>query len=165
MKFFALKKIILALALFVAIIAVSSSASAESLLAYAFRANNWTSATSPVLVPLNAANATALSFTTTAAAKLVKITYNAECGVLGPSESWLSVTILVDGIQAQPNSGTQFALCTATSTGLYTWEGTVRQSLIRVPAKGAHNVTVQVNLNNGATDAWLGDTSIMVEEQ
>jgi hypothetical protein len=160
-----LKKLNRALALFVVAGAMVSSASAESLLAFVTRANNAEAATSGVLVPLGNLGATSLAFTTSAANKVVKITYNAECGVLGPVQSWLSVTVLVDGSEANPASSTSFALCTASSTSTYSWTGAVRQSVYKVAAAGAHKVEIRVNLNNGATEWWLGDTSLTVEQQ
>ena len=165
MNIFASKKLSLGLAVFVAFAAMASTASAESLLTFGTRVSNLNSTTGHVLVPLNDAGATALPFNTTAANKLVKITYNAECGVLGPIGSWQSVTILVDGVQANPQNGTDFALCTATSTTTFSWMGAVRQSLIKVPAKGTHNVQVVVDLLAGSTEWWLGDASIVVEQQ
>jgi hypothetical protein len=163
MKGFSTKHFALTLILLGAIAVLSATASAEVLAASATRSVNDTSTTTHVFKSLNNAGATSLSFTTAAANKLVKITFNAECGVLGPSQSWLSTTILVDGVQANPASGTAFALCTASSTSAYNWTGAVRQSLITVPAAGAHTVQVLIDLNNGATNWWLGDSSIVVE--
>src|ERR1700704_3848759 len=108
------KKLVLAVAVFVAMTAMATSASAESLLAFVTRANNAAASTTNVLVPLGNLGATSLAFTTTAAHKVIKISYNAECGVLGPAGSWLSVTVLVDGSEVNPASGTSFAMCTAT---------------------------------------------------
>jgi len=158
------RKINLAMAVIVVVAAMSLNASAESLLASTTRTGNYNQFTTHVFVALNDAGATALSFTTTANNKVVKITYNAECGVTGPVGSWQSVTILVDGVQASPASGTGFAFCTSTGS-VITWVGSVRQSLIKVPVKGTHNVQVLVDLLSGATGWWLGDTSIVVEQQ
>jgi len=159
------KKLCLAVALFFAAASIPSTASAESLLAFINRATNATASTTHVLAPLDNGGATSLSFKTTAANKVVKITYNAECGVLGPAGSWQSVTILIDGVQANPSSGTLFALCTASSTSSYVWTGAVRQSTLKVPLAGNHIVQVMIDLNNGATNWWLGDSSIVVEQQ
>jgi hypothetical protein len=74
------------------------------------------------------------------------------------------VTIFVDGVEANPKNNTDFALCTASSTTAFQWVGAVRQSTIKVAA-GTHAVTVRVDLLNGATQWWLGDTSLSIETQ
>jgi hypothetical protein len=158
-----LKKLTLAFAVILAVAALGANASAETLLAFATRANNASDVTTHVAVPLDDNNAPSLSFKTTAANKLIKITYNAECAVGGPAGSWLSVTILVDGVEADPKSGTFFGFCTANGSFLQ-YTGTVRQSLIKVPTAGTHNIQIIVDLN-GATQWWLGDTSLVVEQK
>ena len=158
-------KVVLAVALFAAMTAMASSASAETLQAFVTRTGNASANTTAVLVPLGNLGATSLAFTTTAANKVIKISYNAECGVLGPAGSWLSTTVLIDGQEANPASGTLFALCTATSTATFNWTGAVRQSVYKVAVKGSHIVQIKVDLNAGATTWWLGDTSLTVEQQ
>jgi hypothetical protein len=165
MKITTSKRLALAIAVLMVIAVMSSSASAETLKTYVSRAGNLSSTNTHFFIALNAAGATSLAFSTTAPNTVMKITYNAECGVLGPSESWLSVTILVDGVQANPASGNYFALCSAESTTDWHWAGAVRQSTITVPSAGAHNVQVLVDLNGGATAWWLGDTWLGVEQQ
>jgi hypothetical protein len=165
MKTFSTRKLSIAIAVFMAVVAMGSSASAETLAAFATRVSNDNDVTTHVFKALNDAGATSLAFKTTAANRLVKITYNAECGVLGPAASWVSVTVLVDGVEANPQNNTDFAMCTSTGTGSYLWVGAVRQSLIRVPAAGTHNVQIVVDLLAGATNWWLGDTSLVVETQ
>jgi hypothetical protein len=117
-----------------------------------------------VFKALTQGGATAVSFSTTAASTLIKITYNAECGVLGPPQAWVAVTVLVDGVEASPQNGTDFALCSADSATTWEWVGAVRQSVIRVAA-GRHSLRIRVDLLNGATRWWLGDTSLVVEAQ
>jgi len=164
MKSCSLKKLTLALTLLVAIAAMGSTASAEMLKASATRVANDTDVTTHVFKALNDAGATSLGFSVSGTTnKLIKITFNAECGVLGPPGSWISVTILVDGNEANPKNGTDFALCTATSTTTFSWVGAVRQSLITV-APGSHNVQVLID-QLGSTQWWLGDTSIVVEQK
>jgi len=165
MKTLASKKLCLAAALFFAAASIPSTASAESLLAFINRANNATNTTTHVFAPLDNGGATSLTFKTTGANKVVKVSYNAECGVLGPTGSWQSVTILIDGVQANPTSGTLFAFCTASSTSNYIWTGALRQSTLKVPLAGNHIVQVLIDLNAGATNWWLGDSSIVVEQQ
>jgi hypothetical protein len=156
----------LALLIAVAFSTITTSASAELLKAFATRAGNESGANSHFFVDLDNSSHTSLAFTTTATNRVIKITYNAECAVLGPPESWLSVTILVDGVQANPASGTFFGFCSALPNGVtHQWTGATRQSLIKVPNTGPHIVQVLVDLNNSATEWWLGDSSIVVEQQ
>lgn len=156
---------IVAAAAFLAVAFAVSSASAESLLVASSRIVNDSGTNTHFLQALNDAGATQLVFNTTVPKQLVKITYNAECGVLGPAGSWLSVTILVDGLQANPKNGTDFAFCTATSATTFSWMGAVRQSFISLGPVGAHKLTVLVDLNVGATKWWIGDSSVVIEAQ
>ncbi|HJQ78298.1 MAG TPA: hypothetical protein VJ828_00005, partial [Lacipirellulaceae bacterium] len=96
--------------------------------------------------------------------QLVKITYNAECGVFGaPRGRSVSVRITVDDVEAQPASGPNFRICTAVDETGNTWVAATRQSVIRVPKAGKHVVRVFGVLLNGA-GAWsLDDTSLVVE--
>jgi hypothetical protein len=135
-----------------------------TLLTFATRSGN-ASGPGSSFVALDDVGTTTLWFPTFVNNIAVKITYNAECGALGPLGSWVSTTIFVDGIEANPKSGQSFALCSSDGTGANDWKGAVRQSLITVPAMGAHNVRVRVDLNGGATQWWLGDSSIVVEQQ
>jgi hypothetical protein len=141
--------------------AIGSPASAEKLIAYATRHGNANAATTHVFVPLDDTGNTSHNFTTDADNALVKITYNAECGVV--PVGWLAVTILVDNQQANPASGDLFALCTGSNN--YNLTGAVRQSLIKVPAQGNHFVQVLVDRKGGSTNWWLGDSSIVVEQK
>ncbi len=164
MKIFSIKKLTLSIVILAVVVAVGSTASAEILKAFATRVSNDSDFTTHVFKALNDAGATSLGFSVAGTAnKLIKITFNAECGVLGPPGSWISVTILVDGMEANPKNGTDFALCTATSTTTFSWVGAVRQSLITV-APGSHNVQVLID-QIGSTQWWLGDTSIVVEQK
>jgi hypothetical protein len=162
MKIFS-TKLTVALAVLVLLATSGPVASAETLKAFATRVANDQGTNTHFFKALDDAGHTSLAFSTSVTNQLVKITYNAECGVLGPAQAWVSVTILVDGVQANPKNGTDFALCTATSASNYAWVGAVRQSLITVPAIGTHHLQVLVDLNNAATTWWLGDTSVVVE--
>jgi hypothetical protein len=150
-----------------AVAMATAGASAETLRASATRLSNDTGNTSGVLKPLDDAGHTSLAFKTSASNSLVKITYNAECAVLGTGpQEWVTVSVFVDGVQANPQNGDDFALCTTLPNGVdFQWVGAVRQSLIKVPSIGTHNVQIVVDLNAGATEWWLGDTSLVVESQ
>jgi hypothetical protein len=147
------------------VVATGAGASAETIAATATRIANDNGTNTHFFKELTDAGATAVFFVTTVRNSQVKVTYNAECAVKGPSQAWISVTILVDGVQANPKNGTDFGFCTALSTTAWQWVGAVRQSFITVPATGTHHVQVLVDLLNGATNWWLGDTSLAVETQ
>jgi hypothetical protein len=163
MKTLAMKKLTLALVV-LSTAAMAATASAESLLSFATRTGN-AAGSSSQLVALKDNGSTDLAFRTTGPNKTIKITYNAECASGGPAESWVSVTVLVDGVQANPKSGTAFALCSSLGNDALDWKGAVRQSLITVPAAGGHVVQVRVDPNGGATYWELGDSSIVVEQK
>lgn len=166
MRSFSIKTLMMAIAIAVAFATMTASASAELLKAYATRAGNEFGTNTHFLVDLDNSGHKSLAFTTSAPNRVIKITYNAECAVLGPAQSWLSVTILVDGVQAHPASGTSFGMCSALPNGVdYQWTGATRQSLITVPSAGTHIVQVLVDLNNGATNWWQGDSSTVVEQE
>ena len=149
---------------FLVTLLVTVAASAETIKRTATRTQNDNNSTTGVFKALTQGGATSVSFSTAAASTLIKLTYNAECGVLGTPQSWLAVTVLVDGVEANPKNNTDFAFCTAISTTAYLWVGAVRQSTIKVAA-GTHTVQIRVDLVSGATHWWLGDTSLVVEAQ
>jgi hypothetical protein len=146
------------------LVVVAFTATASTIKSTATRKSNDNATTTGVFKALTDSGATAIFFSTTAANSFVRITFNAECGVLGPPQAWVSVTVLVDGIEARPQNNTDFALCTANSTTTYQWVGAVRQSFINV-GPGTHKVQIRVDLLNGATRWWLGDTSLATETQ
>jgi len=142
-------------------LALTAGARAD-VLAAAFRAADYSStSTSPITVPINDSNGTALTFKTTVDRQRVVITYNAECQASGTvAGDWLSVSILVDGKPTNPNSGTDFALCTSNNL----WTGAVRQSIYVVP-KGGNNHKVTVVAQGVGTTFWrLDDSSLVVQK-
>lgn len=157
------KRLSVTLALLVGVAALSvRSAAAETLINFATRAANDTGTNTHFFKALTDGGATSLSFDTLTDRKPIRITYNAECGVLGSVGSWVSVTILIDGIEANPKTGRDFAFCSATSTNTFNWVGAVRQSFLTLQFAGRHRVQVLVDLN-GAHTWWLGDSSIAIE--
>ncbi len=110
----------------------------------------------PGTIPLNDSGGTALAFSTTKPNQKIVLTYNAECFTSG---SWLAISIFVDGKEANPQSGSDFAFCSAPGN----WHGTVRQSIITVPKKGAHAATVVATLVGGGSFS-LDDTSFVIEK-
>ncbi len=157
-----MKKLLAPLSL-IAALAASGPTLADTIAGHAWRSANDSSPGTNVFKPLNDAGSTALPFKTTVANDPIRVIFNAECGVLGPSEAWVSVTILIDGVEANPPDSTDFAFCSATSQSSFTWVGATRQSFAKVATAGLHYVQVKVNLVNGATSWWLGNSSIGVE--
>ncbi len=140
---------------------------AASILASATRTTAFASTSkSEVPVPLTNNGVTELLFTTTIKNQIVKITYNAECVVTGTRGMWVSVRILVNGNEADPASGHDFALCTAFDKTGKTWAARTRQSVFKVPAAGMHTVKVVARLNGAplGSGTWrLDDSSLVVE--
>jgi hypothetical protein len=82
---------------------------------------------------------TDLQFTTTKSNQLVKLTYNAACGVSGERGRWLGIRMEVDGVEAAPTSGYDFALCPAAlPIPYYHYSSGFRQSVITMPNAGVH---------------------------
>jgi hypothetical protein len=119
------------------------------------------SSTSDLYVPVATSGATALAFTTTKTQRL-KITYNAECMVKAERGVWLSLRIEVDGVEANPASGTDFAFCSAVDSAGNTFDSALRQSVITVPA-GPHMVRIKGRLMGGPGTWWVDDSSLVVE--
>jgi hypothetical protein len=159
-----IKQCLIALAAMSAVLAGTQGAFAQNILAHIVRVGNYdNTATTATAVPLDASSDTSLSFTTTKANEVVRIIYNAECAVLGDAEAYLSITVMVDGKEARPASGTSFAFCTAVSTTSYAWAGAVRQSIFTVPAVGVHSVQIIAQSENDVTEWWLGDSSLVID--
>jgi hypothetical protein len=140
---------------------VSTAVARADVLAAATRTKDFSSAsTSPVTIPINDSDATTLTFKTTVDRQRVVIIYNAECQASGNvAGDWLTVSILVDGNPTNPNSGTDFAMCTSNDL----WTAAVRQSVYVVPKAGYHHVTV-VAQGLGTTFWRLDDSSLVVEK-
>ena len=117
-----------------------------------------------VLVPLNAAGATTLSFSLPSAGKKI-LTYSAECAVdalTGETGAWLQLDIYVNGVVVAPTSDTTDPFCSANGTAGF--DGYVRAS-ITVPVQGkSGGNTVQIKAKGGsnARGLWLGDAALVV---
>jgi hypothetical protein len=119
--------------------------------------------TAAVTVPLRDNGTKSLQFATTVANQTVGIMYNAECAVVAARGTWLSVKILVDGIEAEPSAGTDFSLCSAIDTDGQSWASAVRHSVLKVPLAGNHTVKISARLIGGS-GAWaLDDSSLVVQ--
>jgi hypothetical protein len=121
-----------------------------------------TSTTAEVPVPIMTGGATALPFTTTKNNQVVKLSYNALCAILGQRGRWLGIRLEVDGVEAAPASGYDFALCSAVEPLKYYYTTAFRQSVITVPNAGAHNVRLYARISDFA-NWYLGQQSLTVE--
>jgi hypothetical protein len=152
-----------ALAALVAVFGAAPAAKAE-VLATATRADP------PVIrgpgplnpIPLFDDGAETLTFRTTAPGQRVVITFNAECRVR--EGGYVTVVIEVDGIQAHPRSGNNFAFCATAPGNAFLPVGAVRQSFLLIQNAGVHTVVVRANSVNGPAVWQLDDISLVVEQ-
>ena len=81
--------------------------------------------------------------------------FTAETACYGSTSGWCSVRILIDGVEAEPVVGTDFAFDDAgSSTG---WESHSVERTRTVAASGSHSVTVQaavIGTLNNRLDDW-----------
>ncbi len=149
---------VLTLAAAIAILGSASAAKAEILAAATRTSSVLGGGPAATIMPLTDQGSKALAFSTSVANQTVVIEYNAECQARGGG--YTSVSIFVDGVQANPASGSQFALCT--TDGSFT--GAVRRSVLVVAKAGTHSVTVQAQSSAVGTNWSLDDTSLTVEK-
>jgi hypothetical protein len=120
------------------------------------------SSTVEVAVPIKTGGGTVLQFTTAKNNQLVKLTYNGVCGVEGVRGHWLGLRIEVDGVEAAPASGFDFALCSAVAPLSFYSSSGFRQSVIAIPNAGVHKVRVFAQMSDAAN--WsLQQQSLTVE--
>ncbi len=89
---------------------------------------------------------------------LLLIRYTAESECFGGS-GYCSVRILVDGVEAKPNSGFDYAFDTADGGS---WEGNAMDRSIKV-GRGLHTIQVQYASTSSSTSFRLDDWSLTVE--
>jgi hypothetical protein len=95
-------------------------------------------------------------------AGIVSVTFNAECQLIAAPTSYISISVIIDGV-ATPPSGSDAALCSGRGAGLP--GGWVRGSFTvnRPLAAGGHNVRVTAQVFGAHTGARIDDVTIMVE--
>ena len=121
------------------------------------------SSTTEVAVPILSGGGTALQFTTIKDDQLVKLTYNAECGVEAARGTWLGLRLVVDGVEAAPASGFDFALCSSVAPNSFYYSSGYRQSVITIPKAGVHKVRVFASGSDIYTTWGLANSSLTVE--
>lgn len=95
---------------------------------------------------------------------LLRFIAESSCTGGGAVSRWCSVRILVDGVEANPVVGTDFAF-DSTDTGTETassWESHAVERIARVSA-GLHTVTVQWGVNIAGPTFRLDDWTLVVE--
>jgi hypothetical protein len=113
--------------------------------------------TTEVVVPLTNHGADTLQFVTKTSNQLVTLTYNAVCVIDAPRGTWVSIRVVVDGQEAEPASGGDFALCSSIQPRFY-----MRQSAVTVPDIGNH--AVQIFAKGSSAAVWaLSDASLIVK--
>ena len=120
------------------------------------------SSTTEVAVPIISGGGTALQFSTAKSNQQVKLSYNALCAIMGERGRWLGLRLVVDGVEAAPASGFDFALCSSVAPLNYYYFTGFRQSVITVPNAGIHNAQVFARAS-GMANWYLGQQSLIVE--
>jgi hypothetical protein len=85
------------------------------------------------------------------AGQFIDARYTAETLCFGGTSGWCSVRILVDGVEAEPVVGTDFAFSARGSTS--SWESNSVERVRTVTTSGTHTVTVQAaSIGAGVSD-------------
>jgi hypothetical protein len=85
-----------------------------------------------------------------------------EAGCAGPTAGqWCDVEILVDGHEARPGAGTDYAIDTSDGSGGFKWIGGALNRNATVAA-GKHTVTVVFAPVFSGDTAWSGENSLEV---
>jgi hypothetical protein len=117
----------------------------------------------PVLVPLNSAGATTLSFSLASAGKKL-LTFSSECSVNGPAGKYgeyLDLDILVNGVVVVPTVNAD-PFCSTNSTGAF--DSYIRTS-ITIPIQlqsGTNTVQIRASGSANVTGMWLGQSALVI---
>lgn len=121
-----------------------------------------------VLTQDTAAVFTSTTFTTVesysifaAAGQNIIARYTAESACAGPSSGWCTIRILIDGLEAEPAVGIDYAYDGAGASN--SWEAHSVERVRAVTATGTHTAVVQVAVVNGATSDRLDDSTLVLE--
>jgi hypothetical protein len=90
---------------------------------------------------------------------LIRFTAESECSSSSPTGNYCSVKIMVDGVQAKPNSGFDYAFDTDDGGS---WEGNAMDRSIKV-GPGLHTIQVLYAVTDTSIDFRLDDWSLTAE--
>jgi hypothetical protein len=90
---------------------------------------------------------------------LIRFTAESECSSSSPTGNYCSVKIMVDGVQAKPNSGFDYAFDTDDGGS---WEGNAMDRSIKV-GPGLHTIQVFYGVTDTSIDFRLDDWSLTAE--
>lgn len=99
-------------------------------------------------LPLNNAASTIMPFVTTRDNQRVVVTFSAECSVKAPNfTTWLTIDILVDGVEIAPTQTVDNAFCTAHgNNSLDGWVSASATGVFVVVDPGIHTARVRASL-------------------
>jgi hypothetical protein len=94
---------------------------------------------------------------------LILARFSAESGCVGaPAGSWCIAEIFVDGVEAAPGDGSDYAFDTSTGASTYQWGGhSMDRSIVVKP--GTHTVSVMWSVLTSGLTFWTGERSLIVE--
>lgn len=93
---------------------------------------------------------------------LVLMHFTDEAGCAGPTGGqWCDVEILVDGVEAAPGAGTDYAIDTSDGSGAFKWIGGALNRN-KIVAAGTHTVRVVFAPVFSGDTAWSGENSLEV---
>jgi hypothetical protein len=132
--------------------------------ASAMNPTNWTTFTrGPLLVPLNAAGATTLSFSLASAGKKL-LTFSSECavnGLAGKYGDYLDLDIVVNGVVVVPTVDAD-PFCSTNGTGGF---DSYFRSSITIPVQlksGTNTVQIRASGSANVTGMWLGQSALVI---
>jgi len=88
--------------------------------------------------PIPLTNSGATSKTIPIEGTTLLVAYNAECMAQGPDGSYVSITILIDGVPAAPDTGSGSAFCSAGGADTHTYTMVVRNGVAQNVVGGKH---------------------------
>lgn len=118
--------------------------------------NQSSNSTTPTLIP-----GMQVTFTVNHRAHVL-MHFNDEAGCAGPTAGdWCTAEILVDGVEAAPGDGTDYAIDTSDGSGGFKWVGASVNRNITVSA-GTHTVQVVYLPAQSGQTVWSGENNLEV---
>ena len=96
---------------------------------------------------------------------ITRFSAETECTTSVSTAGWCGVRILVDGVEADPATGTDFAF-SSTNNGTAvadTWASNALERVSQVLAEGSHTVKVQWRTTDPTITIWLGELNLTIE--